>query len=686
MTKKHSTKRALLASVLSLLLCVSMLIGTTFAWFTDSVTSNGNKIVSGSLNIDMSVKENGTYKSVKENSDAIFDYTLWEPGYTVWKNIKVSTTGNLALKYAMNIVIRGERSILADVIDVYYAASEIDKPADRSLTGLTRLGTISEVLNGATGALISDTLNPAEGNVADYATIVLKMQESANNDYQGKTIGEFDINLVATQYTYEEDSFDEKYDEDAKYPTITTAEKQENSALTLSEGVFAVTVPAEANNGNYTMEIANDIISTDAEGKTTLSFDLSLLKDGTDVADGSANYTVNINVGAGKIIDAVTHNGNPVTNYTYNQTTGIVTIITDSFSPFAVKFRPDPAFGKAAMVGDTYYETFAEAISNAEEGDTVAIVNDIDTLDVTISKAITLDIGGNTINEAYIKTSANVTIKNGSIKNVDESYPIVVNSGTLTVENVDIEASKSDRAIWLRNSGAVLNFNSGSILATKGENNTKSAIYGVWVSQGTTANINGGTIEVDAGANADAVGIFGNYTNTVKVTGGKISTSGDNYSYGIYTYGDVTVEGGEIVTNEKCYCYTNGITHGYNYAIYAKGSVTISGGKITTNGFSGYLVSAGGSNQKVTISNVEFANVLTDIDKTTGGHKAPRLINGNSVNAEITGGTFKGVSAALTNGSATVSGGTFDVAINESYLADGYALTDNGDGTWTVAK
>lgn len=216
MPKKHSTKRALLASVLSLLLCVSMLIGTTFAWFTDSVTSNGNKIQSGTLNIDMSVKENGTYKSVKTNSDAIFDYTLWEPGYTVWKNIKVSTTGNLALKYEMNIVLNGERSILADVIDVYYAASEIDKPADRSLTGLTRLGTISEVLNGATGALISDTLIPGT-NTEDYATIVLKMQESANNDYQGKTIGEFDINLVATQYTYEEDSFDEKYDEDALY-------------------------------------------------------------------------------------------------------------------------------------------------------------------------------------------------------------------------------------------------------------------------------------------------------------------------------------------------------------------------------------------------------------------------------------------------------------------------------------
>ena len=41
MTKTKSTKRALLLSALSLLMCVSMLIGSTFAWFTDSVTSSG---------------------------------------------------------------------------------------------------------------------------------------------------------------------------------------------------------------------------------------------------------------------------------------------------------------------------------------------------------------------------------------------------------------------------------------------------------------------------------------------------------------------------------------------------------------------------------------------------------------------------------------------------------------------
>ena len=39
MTNVKITKRALLASVIAILICFTMLIGTTFAWFTDSVES-----------------------------------------------------------------------------------------------------------------------------------------------------------------------------------------------------------------------------------------------------------------------------------------------------------------------------------------------------------------------------------------------------------------------------------------------------------------------------------------------------------------------------------------------------------------------------------------------------------------------------------------------------------------------
>ena len=44
MSNKKATKRALLTSITALAMCVVMLVGTTFAWFTDTATANVNKI------------------------------------------------------------------------------------------------------------------------------------------------------------------------------------------------------------------------------------------------------------------------------------------------------------------------------------------------------------------------------------------------------------------------------------------------------------------------------------------------------------------------------------------------------------------------------------------------------------------------------------------------------------------
>ena len=248
--KKMQTKKALISSVLSLVVCLAMLIGTTFAWFTDSAASKGNIIKSGNLNIDLLVKENGKYVSVKENKNPIFNYELWEPGYTAVKNVKVETTGNLALKYTMTIVPKtaaAEALKLAEVIDVYYAADEVTV-ADRNLTGLTKLGTLADVFNGKVAA-INDTLIPDKGNTFDCATIALKMQETAGNEYQNLPVGGgggFDINVLATQYTYESDDFDTQYDKDALQPEIwdgTTADVKDVEKD--SNGTYQVNTPAE---------------------------------------------------------------------------------------------------------------------------------------------------------------------------------------------------------------------------------------------------------------------------------------------------------------------------------------------------------------------------------------------------------------------------------------------------------
>ena len=124
--RKKSTRNALLKSALALLLCFSMLIGSTYAWFTDEVTSSGNIIQSGNLDIDMQWAEKyegdatAWNDAAGENAKPVFDYQDWEPGYTEVRYIKVSNEGNLAFKWLMNIIPVGEVGKLAEVIDVRF--------------------------------------------------------------------------------------------------------------------------------------------------------------------------------------------------------------------------------------------------------------------------------------------------------------------------------------------------------------------------------------------------------------------------------------------------------------------------------------------------------------------------------------------------------------------------------------
>ena len=127
MKKKKQTKRALTASILSIVVCCALLVGSTFAWFTDSVTNSGNVIQSGKLDVTMEWRDGKEDPLAAEgwqdaSGIAIFGDggKLWEPGYTVARHVRIGNRGNLALKYEIRVMADGEVSELADVIDVYY--------------------------------------------------------------------------------------------------------------------------------------------------------------------------------------------------------------------------------------------------------------------------------------------------------------------------------------------------------------------------------------------------------------------------------------------------------------------------------------------------------------------------------------------------------------------------------------
>ncbi len=206
--KKNTTKRSLLASVLALVMCVTMLVGTTFAWFTDSASTAVNKIESGTLHVDIVDKDGNSldgktlsFKNV--NGDANI---LWEPGATFnLDSFRIVNTGKLALKYKVIINGVNGNAKLLEAIDFFVKIGDAEKVALADWEGiLLPEGKTATTANEVVGA-------------TDLITISGTMKKEAGNEYQGLSIDGIGITVVATQYTYEYDSKDNLYDEDADY-------------------------------------------------------------------------------------------------------------------------------------------------------------------------------------------------------------------------------------------------------------------------------------------------------------------------------------------------------------------------------------------------------------------------------------------------------------------------------------
>ena len=204
MTNRKSTKRALLGSVMAMVLCLAMLVGATFAWFTDIASTGVNKIQAGNLDVQL-VDENGnslegkTLEFKKAANAAEGEAVLWEPGCTYeLPAVYVKNNGKLALKYKVTITGINGSAKLNDVID--WTINDADLSADHSL---------------------------AAGATSEALTIKGHMKESAGNEYMNESIDGIAITVAATQDTVENDSFGNTYDKDAEYPIVAMDTLQE---------------------------------------------------------------------------------------------------------------------------------------------------------------------------------------------------------------------------------------------------------------------------------------------------------------------------------------------------------------------------------------------------------------------------------------------------------------------------
>ena len=219
MTKK--TKNALLSSVIALVLCMSMLVGSTFAWFTDSAVSGMNHITAGNLDITLEYLVDGNWVAVDAQTN-IFGNSLWEPGHTEVANLRIANVGTLALKYQMGI------NVVKEITSINVAGEEL-KLSEHIEFGVVdgqytdRAAARSAVINAIA---LSDGYAEGETSLlpgqAKEITLVIYMPEAVGNEANHKT-GEaapeilMGVNVIATQLMYEEDSFGDDYDKDSEY-------------------------------------------------------------------------------------------------------------------------------------------------------------------------------------------------------------------------------------------------------------------------------------------------------------------------------------------------------------------------------------------------------------------------------------------------------------------------------------
>ena len=219
MNTKKATKRALLTSVMALVMCIVMLVGTTFAWFTDTASTNVNKIVAGNLKVDI-VDENGD-TLVGKNKELKFanlnevtkgEAILWEPGCRyLTEGFRIANNGNLALKWKAEINKGG-------AVDGKVENSAIAKDGKSLLDVIDFYVVTSTAENAEAVAIENFTGNLAKGEKSSEVYYIKGvMQTTAGNDYQDLTLEGITITVYATQDTVENDSFDNQYDKYAQY-------------------------------------------------------------------------------------------------------------------------------------------------------------------------------------------------------------------------------------------------------------------------------------------------------------------------------------------------------------------------------------------------------------------------------------------------------------------------------------
>lgn len=346
--QKNGTLKTYFYSVLCLVLCCVMFLGTTFAWFTSEVSNTSNQISVGTLKVDLQDKEGNSVAG----TPAIFSGDiLWSPShYEVSETLQIVNQGNLSFNYRLVLNGGGAADVLNQVgqyISVYLAKNPENDPMD-----WTYIGKLNHVIAGAV-PLINGTFDyERDSQTVETFVIGMQMDVDAPNSIQGKTLSDISISLIATQKIQEEDIFGNKYDEaDPLLGTATIVDGKsatmqiENAPSSTVKKLTNITVPANAfaagSKIKAVVDTTNTLFNISAEGGVVASLDIKLYVDDVlftaDLPSGSA-FTVSTYISTGLPVESVVASfvgsGSQPNNVHYDPETGLLVFQTTHFSTY----------------------------------------------------------------------------------------------------------------------------------------------------------------------------------------------------------------------------------------------------------------------------------------------------------------------------------------------------------------
>ena len=536
MKNTKSTKRALLSAILALVMTVSMLVGTTFAWFTDSVTSSGNKIVAGNLDVELYLFDGTDYVNISKATQPIFgegglaaaadgSSTIWEPGKTQVAYLAIKNAGTLALKYQVSLNVTGIENDLNEALSF-------------TITPDARGGSVTEwdsfearrVNLGS--QLVSDNNVAMQPGDMHYFALSVHMDEEAGNKYMEGTIS-FDITVLAAQLGSEKDSLPDYYDSLATYDdggfriadTVLEADTVSGEAVTVENEEKTLFVNATAGDAgkieaSVSAGVAEDasLAVASAAGLNLMSYDIKV----SGQQDGS-EVEVSLFIGKSLMGISVFHNGVAMAagDYDYNPETGFITIVTADFSTFDVTFTDcDGAIGSfedlnAVKGSDGSYALSADFTADniIHFGQGVENVLDLNGKTVTAGNPGQYIIGAQQGSILTINGNGTVDAGKGFFANKGGAT-IVVNGGDYTFTKTGTLNKIAHTSVAQNNSKIVIN---GGTFKTDVDN---AVLF--FATSNARIEINGGFFENTADKTPDLLGIGTNKDNTnrIVITGG----------------------------------------------------------------------------------------------------------------------------------------------------------------------